>query len=184
MSKRIMNETELANAMDSLPRHIKPQRDLWPDINERLEKFGRGNGSHYQAPLWRMPAMAAAIMLALTGGIFIGRGIETEPLSAAPQMAIENAMLGTVAATEREYQAAFSELVPLDYSGLLLGGEEPDALRESWEDLLHTESSLLAALREFPQDIFLNEKLLDLRSQQLQFVKQLAMLEQNNWRRT
>jgi hypothetical protein len=179
-----MKESELQSAIDSLPHSIKPQRDLWPGIDKRLENAGRGDGSHYQAPQWRMPAMAAAIMLALTGGIFIGRGIDTEPLNAAPQIAMENAMLGTVAATEREYQAAFSELVPLDYSGLLLGGEEPDALRESWEDLLHTESSLLAALREFPKDIFLNEKLLDLRSQQLQFVKQLAMLEQNNWRRT
>jgi len=32
--------------------------------------------------------------------------------------------------------------------------------------------------------MYLNEKLLDLRAQQLQFVKQLALLEQNNWRRT
>ena len=64
------------------------------------------------------------------------------------------------------------------------GGEQPDALRGSWQDLLQTESSLLAALRQYPGNIFLNKKLLDLRSQQLQFVKQLALLEQNNWRRT
>ena len=93
-------------------------------------------------------------------------------------------MIGTVKATEREYQAAFSELVPLDYSGLRLEGEEPDALRGSWEDLLQAETSLLAALQQYPSNIYLNGKLLDLRSQQLQFVKQLALLEQNNWRRT
>jgi hypothetical protein len=93
-------------------------------------------------------------------------------------------MIGTVKAAEREYQAAFSELVPLDYSGLILAGEEPDALRDSWEAMVQAEDSLLAALQQYPSNVYLNEKLLDLRSQQLQFVKQLALLEQNNWRRT
>ena len=94
------------------------------------------------------------------------------------------ALIGTVKATEREYQAAFSELVPLDYSGLRLEGEEPDALRASWEALSQAETALLAALQQYPSNIYLNGKLLDLRAQQLQFVKRLALLEQNDWRRT
>jgi len=100
------------------------------------------------------------------------------------QSVLEFAMIGTVKAAEREYQAAFSELVPLDYSGLNLVGEEPDALRSSWEALVQAEDSLLAALQQYPSNIYLNGKLLDLRSQQLQFIKQLALLEQNDWRRT
>ncbi len=180
-----MKESELQNAIESLPRSIKPQRDLWPDINGRLDNAtGMGGGSRYTTQWWRTPAMAAAVLLALTGGIFIGRGLDSPPVGESLQTVGEFALLGTIAATEREYQAAFRELVPLDYSGLKLEGAEPDALRGSWEDLLQTESSLLAALREYPLDIYLNEKLLDLRSQQLQFVKQLALLEQNNWRRT
>ncbi|NOR19361.1 MAG: hypothetical protein GQ538_04665 [Xanthomonadales bacterium] len=179
-----MKETEFLSAIESLPRSIKPQRDLWPGINAPLDNPGITNQLPAKTPLWRKPAMAAAVLLALTGGIFIGRGMDTAPSGPATQTAMEYALLGTIAATEREYQAAFRELVPLDYSGLRLKGEEPDALRDSWDALLQTETSLLAALQQYPSDIYLNEKLLDLRSQQLQFVKRMALLEQNNWRRT
>jgi len=179
-----MKESELQSAIGSLPRSIKPQRDLWPDINQRLETVGKDDKVFYKAPFWRTPAMAAAVLLALTSGIFIGRGMDAGPAGQTAQSVLEYALVGTVEATEREYQAAFRELVPLDYSGLRLEGEEPDALRGSWEDLLQAETSLLAALRQYPSNIYLNGKLLDLRSQQLQFVKQLALLEQNNWRRT
>ncbi len=179
-----MKESELQGAIESLPRSIRPQRDLWPGINQRLGTIGKGDKLYYKAPWWRTPAMAAAVLLALTGGIFIGRGMDTVPAGQTAQSMLEFALIGTVEAAEREYQAAFRELVPLDYSGLRLEGEEPDALRGSWEDLQQAETSLLAALAQYPSNIYLNEKLLDLRSQQLQFVKQLAMLEQNNWRRT
>ena len=81
-------------------------------------------------------------------------------------------------------RTAFRELVPLDYSGMRLAGDDPESIRGSWDELQKAESSLLAALREYPANIFLNEKLMDLRSQQLQFVKQMVLLEQNNWRRT
>jgi hypothetical protein len=179
-----MKETELQSAIGSLPRGIKPQRDLWPGIEMRLESVEKDGEIPYKAPFWRKPAVAAAVLLALTTGIFIGRGMDSGPAGPAAQSMLEYALLGTVQATEREYQAAFRELVPLDYSGLRLEGEEPDALRGSWEDLQQAETSLLAALQQYPTNIYLNEKLLDLRSQQLQFVKQLALLEQNNWRKT
>lgn len=128
--------------------------------------------------------MAAAVLVALVTGIFIGRGIDMESADQVIRTARETALIGTVKATELEYQAAFSELVPLDYSGLPIDGEEPDALRGSWDALVQAETALLAALQEYPADVYLNEKLLDLRSQQLQFVKRLALLEQNDWRRT
>lgn len=179
-----MKESELQDAIGSLPRGIKPERDLWPGINQRLGAVEKADKVHYQVPFWRKPAMAAAVLLALTGGIFIGRGMNMEPAGQTAQSMLEFALIGSVEATEREYQAAFRELVPLDYSGLRLDDEEPDALRNSWEDLVQTETALLAALQQYPSNIYLNEKLLDLRAQQLQFVKQLAMLEQNDWRRT
>lgn len=179
-----MKESEIQRAIESLPHSIEPQQDLWPGINRRLKTVRRGNSVHYKAPLWRTPAIAAAVMVALTTGVFIGRGMDAEPAGQMTYSTLEYALAGTLEATEREYQAAFRELVPLDYSGLRLEGAEPDALRGSWEDLQQTEASLLAALQQYPSNIYLNEKLLDLRSQQLQFVKQLALLEQNNWRRT
>lgn len=179
-----MKESELQSAIGSLPRSIKPQRDLWPGIDQRLAGIDRVASTPQRTSAWRMPAMAAAVLVALTTGIFIGRGLDMGPADQTAQPVQHYAMAGTVEAAEREYQAAFRELVPLDYSGLRLEGEEPDALRDSWEDLLQAETSLLAALRQYPSNTYLNEKLLDLRSQQLQFVKQLALLEQNNWRRT
>ena len=179
-----MKESELHKAIGSLPRSIKPQRDLWPGINTRLEPVMREENTQDKVRFWRTPALAAAVLLALATGIFIGHGIDTGAPGQISGSVQEYALMGTVRATEREYQAAFSELVPLDYSGLRLEGEEPDALRGSWEALLQAESSLLAALQQYPSNIYLNGKLLDLRSQQLQFVKRLALLEQNNWRRT
>lgn len=181
-----MKESELQDAIGSLPRSIKPRRDLWPGINKRL-----GAASSVDKPRsnWMtrgMPAMAAAVLLALATGIFIGRGLgpDSSPDDPVSQSVLEFALIGTVKATEREYQAAFSELVPLEYSGIRIEGAEPDALRGTWEDLLQAETSLLAALDQYPTNTYLNTKLLDLRSQQLQFIKQLALLEQNDWRRT
>jgi hypothetical protein len=179
-----MKESELQNALGSLPREMKPSRDLWPGIEARLETPVREGGATYRVPFWRTPAMAAAVLMALVTGIFIGRGMDTGSSDPATGTARETALIGTVKATEMEYQAAFSELVPLDYSGLRIQGEDPDALRGSWDALVQAETSLLAALQQYPTDVYLNEKLLDLRSQQLQFVKRLALLEQNDWRRT
>ena len=179
-----MKESDLQNALGSLPREMKPPRDLWPGIDARLETAVREAGMTYRTPFWRTPAMAAAVLMALVTGIFIGRGMETESSDTMLETTRQTAMIGTVKATELEYQAAFSELVPLDYSGLRIEDEEPDALRGSWDALVQTETSLLAALQQYPTDVYLNEKLLDLRSRQLQFVKRLALLEQNDWRRT
>jgi len=164
---------------------MKPPRDLWPGIDERLGKVERETGTQQRkASSWYAPALAAAVLMALVTGIYIGRGLDTGIEDQATATVQEAALIGTVKATELEYQAAFSELVPLDYSGLRLKGEEPDALRGSWEALVQAETSLLAALKQYPSDVYLNEKLMDLRSQQLQFVKRLALLEQNDWRRT
>lgn len=181
-----MKESELQDAIGSLPRSMKPQRDLWPGINDRLETVTAVDKRRSGWMAWGMPAMAAAVLLALTTGIFIGRGMGpvSSPDDPVSQSMLDFALIGTVKATEREYQAAFSELVPLEYSGTRLDGAEPDALRGTWEDLLQAETSLLAALEQYPTNTYLNTKLLDLRFQQLQFIKQLALLEQNDWRTT
>lgn len=179
-----MKESELQNAIGSLPHSIKPQRDLWPGIHQQIGMAEKAGMVRYKTPLWRTPAMAAAVLLALTSGIFIGRGMDAGPSGQSAHSMLEYTLLGTVTATEREYRAAFRELLALDYSGLRLKGEQPDALRGSWQDLQQAESSLLAALAQYPSNLYLNGKLLDLRSQQLHFVKRLILLEQNNWRRT
>jgi len=182
-----MSETEFRKIIDSLPRRIRPQRDLWPGISSRLESRNEQAAlpvatPGWQLAEWRSAAVAAAILLALTTGIFIGRVIDAP---AAGQMSIlEYSLAGSIETTEREYQAAFRELLSVDYSGIRLAGDDPESMRGSWDELQKAETSLMAALREYPANIFLNNKLLGLRAQQLQFVKRLVLLEQNNWRRT
>ena len=177
-----MNEIELKRTIKSLPRQIKPEDDLWAGIKSRLEPREGVRELRATRSWWQLPAIAAAIVLALTSGVFIGRGLDAPGLD---QLSIKDYVLaGSTQNAEREFQAAFQELIPLNYSGMQLAGDNQEALRESWEDIQKAESSLLAALKEYPSNSFLNEKLIDLRSQQLQFVKQLALLEQNNWRRT
>lgn len=177
-----MKESEFETAIGSLPRSIKPQRDLWPQISERLESTER---IHDTVPgkvsYWQLPAMAAAVVLMVSLGLFMERGTESNPAGPAASALAGIAISGTVVATEREYQAAFRELLPFT---LKLEGEDSGALRASWNDIQQTETTLLSALQQYPSNAFLNEKLLDLRAQQLRFIKQLALLEQNNWRRT
>ena len=128
-----MKESELQSAIGSLPRSIRPQRDLWPGISDRLETVEKSGEVRYKTPFWRTPAMAAAVLLALAGGIFIGRGMDTGPADQTVQSVMEYALIGTVEAAEREYQAAFRELVPLDYSGMRLAGDDPESIRGSWD---------------------------------------------------
>ncbi|MGD9020620.1 MAG: hypothetical protein PVF46_02395 [Lysobacterales bacterium] len=179
-----MRETELQDAIGSLPKSIEPPRDLWPSIEARLGRAATGSGASRHPRAWQWPAMAAGVMLALAAGILIGRGMGEAPVEVAPYPVAQFALAGGIETAEREYQAAFRELVPLNYSGLSLETEDPEALRKSWEDLVQAESLLMVALEQYPTNIYLNEKLLDLRSRQLRFVKQLALLEQNDWRRT
>jgi hypothetical protein len=179
-----MKETELQEAIGALPKSMPPPRDLWPSIEARLKPGAMRDDARRRTRIWQWPALAAGMMLALAAGIIIGRGMGEAPAEAAPYPVAQFALAGGIETAEREYQAAFRELVPLNYSGLSLEAEDPEALRKSWEDLLQAESLLMVALQQYPANTYLNEKLLDLRSRQLRFVKQLALLEQNDWRRT
>jgi len=177
-----MNELEWRQAIKKLPLQMQPQKDLWPQIESRLEPRDGATELGSARSYWRLPAIAAAVLIALTTGVFIGRGLE---VPAPGQISVRDYVVaGSTQNAEREFQAAFQEIVALDYSGMQLAGENPEALRSSWEDMQKAETSLLAALEEYPANRFLNTKLLELRSQQLQFVQQVVMLEQNNWGRT
>lgn len=182
MGKVDMNELKWQQAVKTLPLQMQPDKDLWPKIEGRLESRDTATESTSGKLNWRLPAIAAAVLVALTTGIFIGRGLE---LPAVEQLSVRDYVVaGSTQNAEREFQAAFQEMVALDYSGMQLAGDNPDALRGSWNEMQKAETSLLAALKDYPANRFLNTKLIELRSQQLQFVKQVVLLEQNNWRRT
>ncbi len=186
MSRDEMNEFDWQQSVKTLPLHIQPYKDLWPGIESRLEPREGMTGVGSARSYWRLPAIAAAILIALTTGIFIGGGLDVpsaEPF--AEQTTTRDYVVArTTQNAELEFQAAFKEVLTLDYSGMQPAGSNPDALRSSWEDMQKAEASLLAALNQYPNNHFLNTKLVELRSNQLRFMKQMVFLEQNNWRRT
>jgi len=175
----------LRNAIKNLPDRLDPPRDLWPGINLRLDPAARSVQGAAKVR-WRIPAMAAAVVVALVTGILIGRDTAWRPAPAAQYDApvLEVALRGSLQSTEREYQAALQELLTLHYSGARLPGNDTESMRASWEILQNTENQLQLALAEYPANEFLNKKLLELKSRQLRFVKSVVMLEQNDWRNT
>jgi hypothetical protein len=57
-------------------------------------------------------------------------------------------------------------------------------IENSWSALVQAERALQSALDEHPGDRFLNQKMLELRSRQLGFLRQLAGLDHSNRRLT
>ena len=60
-----MNEKDLRDAVERLPRRIEPPQDLWPGIRERIrrEKPGKGGeGRGWGRPLVWVPLAAAAVV--------------------------------------------------------------------------------------------------------------------------
>ncbi|NND44941.1 MAG: hypothetical protein HKN58_06425 [Xanthomonadales bacterium] len=169
-------DIEKVAGTEQLPRSIAPGRDLWPDIESGLTPRHAANGARRAG--WKSPALAASVAVAFVAGLLLGREVAPpapEPVSSLPYSIMMQAALE---ASEREYRAAFREFIPVNTAGPELGTGVVDSIERSWAELEQAESALRAALHEYPENIYLNRKLLDLRSQQLGFMKQMAMLDQ------
>lgn len=93
-------------------------------------------------------------------------------------------MMAAMEAVELEYASAYKGFRPLMLEPTLFEASTTDELRASWADMQDAEEALKAALAEHPDNPFLSEKLLNLRAQQLEFMRQLHMLDQTSWRTT
>ena len=174
--------------MHALPRSMEPGRDLWPDIEARLTP--RAPAAAPASRRWGLSALAASVAVAFLAGLLLGRqtpemavpspGMERLSLAeaAAPAMAV------ALEATEREYRAAWKSFGPLGLAPTTLQPETLDALARSWQSMKDAESALMTALEEHPENPYLADKLLELRGQQLEFMRDMHMLEQNNRRET
>ena len=87
-------------------------------------------------------------------------------------------------ASELEYQAAFREFVSVGESREYLLPQTVEKLDAGWVDLREAEAAMTEALRQNPGNAFLSTKLLELRSRQIDFLMQIAALDQNNRRTT
>lgn len=185
MSDRFGNDDELVRSVGELPRSIPPRRDLWPDIEARLP--GRGTAAVAPEGASTAPlgyALAASVVIAFAAGVLLGRQMEPGVPGPRGDGQANVAWRGAMHATELEYRAAFRQFIPVGAAQSILAAQAVANIENSWLEFQQAEAALLAALAERPDNTYLNQKLLDLRAQQLEFMQQLATLDQFSRRKT
>lgn len=177
-----MTEAELLRRLGDLPRRIEPQNDVWPQIESRIAQHQSRRTT--MATPWLK--LAAAVVLAFAVGIFMGQSWQSGPqsLQNGNQIArqAENPgqtpnLGGTLIGTELEYQAAFSEFTTIGESATALKPATLDSIERDWQEMLDAEAALSAALEQYPNNAWLNKRMLELRDRQLGMLKQLAGLD-------
>ncbi len=177
-SNPITTDRELVEAIHELPGNINPERDLWPGIASRMTGSMAPDGRSGSSFSWRHQALAASVAIAFVAGLMFGRQMDSGDLSPADALVPDLAMRAMLETSEREYQAAFREFIPVGVARTLLETQAVESIEGSWSELQQAETALLAALRNYPDNTYLNQKLRDLRAQQLGFMQQLATLDQ------
>jgi hypothetical protein len=185
MSPRL-TEKELLARLAELPREISPERDPWAQISARIE---HGNDRTRQKSGWWSLAAAASVLLALAVGLFFRPGwrepvITPDSVAAVQQGTNSGGVPRIVHTADAEYVAAFREFMNTGRTDVGLSPQTIEKIEGGWADLLVTEKALTAALEQNPDDLFLNERMLELRARQLGFLKQLVALDRNNRRMT
>jgi hypothetical protein len=192
-----MNEKELLARLAELPREKAPSRDPWPAISAAMETRSNERRVAKTGSSWWPTAAAAAVVLALAAGILLRPGLDNmnpvrgEPVASvsetAPNAAVAqpNARVsGMLDSLDAEYTAAFREFIGAGESRDVLAQQTVDKIEMGWADMRVAEEQLSAALEQNPGDLFLSERMMELRARQLGFLKQLVSLERNNRRLT
>jgi len=187
-----MKEQELLRQMANLPKEIAPDHDVWPRVLSRIEGTGRvAPGSSPMRP-WRPVAIAAGVLVAFAVGLLLGPkwlatptgGVEMPQLAEQEQVPDQYtpSLSALLAATELEYQAAFREFMAVGDSRDSLAPLTVEKIMMSWEEMKQSETRLTDALMENPGNDFLNTRMMELRSRQLQFLQQIAALDHDSRR--
>lgn len=175
-----LTETELLERIARLPRAIRPQRDPWLDISARLDAAPGPAEAVTSAPGWLARAVAALAVMAVAAGIVFS-GPDLRPPTTDGQ-AVAGPVL--IAGSEAVYRAAIREFTNLGEARDTLASGTVETIQNSWSALVRTERALQAALDENPENRFLNQRMLELRSRQLAFLRQLAVIDHSNRRMT
>lgn len=189
-----LNEQELLRQLKALPAEIRPANDVWPDILSRIDGAGVQSTEKNSAGRWRSLAIAAGILVAFATGLLLGPKWLAPPAvgvneqewvsNESPGLRVSPSLSATLAATEMEYQAAFREFMAVGDTTNSLEPITVEKLMMSWDEMKQSEAGLTAALRENPNNPFLNTRMMELRSRQLDFLKQIAALDHNSKRTT
>ncbi len=189
--KQESGEQELLKRLEALPREITPEADVWPAIAQRIGQ-GDVQDQRQSSGRWWINALAASVAVVFVAGFLIGRQWDTAPapVQAGPELAKQtqaqwdSGLTGVLSASEREYQAALREFISVGIFPANLPPQALENLNAGWADLNAVEIALTVALRDNPGNSFLSTKMLELRSRQLEFLKQIASLDQTSRRTT
>jgi hypothetical protein len=192
-----MSEKELLSRLADLPREISPGRDPWPQIIAAIDRMPAGSGSMKRHRNGWLMAAAASIMLAIAAGLILKPWFAKSPVSTDSLAAGEPVttvlevdvygnpgMLGVLDVVDAEYVAAFREFIKAGNPDGDLAPQTVENIEKGWADLRMTEQALRVALDHNPDNLFLNERMVELRARQLGYMKQLVSLERNNRRLT
>jgi len=192
-----MSEQELLNRLADLPREISPGRDPWPGISAAIANSPAGSGAvRSRHNRWYLAA-AASVLIVVSAGLLLKPVYEEHSGATSPSTANKmtlvagnegpygNTSIATMLnSVDAEYIAAFREFVSAGDSRTTLAPQTAEKIELGWADLRMTEQALAAALEQHPDNLFLNERMLELRARQLGFLKQIVSLDRNNRRLT
>ena len=192
-----MSEKELLNRLADLPREISPGRDPWPEISAAIGTVPAGSGSIKRRANGWLVAAAASVLFALAAGLVLKPMFEESAVSTNSTASIDPVttpiesdvyedvgVVGILDIVDAEYVAAFREFMNAGEPNGRLAPQTIEKIEKGWADLRVTEQALVAALDLNPDNLFLNERMLELRARQLGFLKQLVSLDRNNRRLT
>jgi hypothetical protein len=147
-------------ALASLPRELRPARDLWPDIESRLEPRARRGAWAWQA--------AAAIALVAVSSLITANLVRRADTPAArasapdPQAQVMKAAFGPSYSLNAEYDAARRQLAAdLERRLAVLPPSARQKLEANLAEMHRAAAEINAALARQPGDPLLEELLLN-----------------------
>jgi hypothetical protein len=147
------HKPSLQELIDTLPREVSPERDLWPGIDHAINLPARPGMSY------RPYALAASVLLVLGLSLFYG---VRQPIPTVADPAIDEYISSLQNEHERSKQAILVEF------------QQQQAMYPQWEDQLHeleeAENVVYDALRRDPDNRELLNILRDVQAKQLKLI--------------
>ena len=147
-------ERRLQDALDALPREVRPQRDLWPGIEHALLLPQRPEVAWY-----RHGALAASLLLVLASSLYFGTQQSAQRM---PNSVVE------------EFLATLQDEHELNKQTLLIRYEDQQPYYPDWErqllELEQAEAAIFDALRDDPQNLEMIEILRGVQQKQLNLI--------------
>jgi hypothetical protein len=149
------SEARLRDALDTLPREVLPERDLWPGIANALLVPEPTPA----LPWYRQAALAASILLVLALSLFFA---PRQTLQQVPNSELEQAL------------SALRDEHMLNKHMLLVRYEDREPYYPGWQDQLlqleQAEAKIYEAIREDPENLAWLKILRQVQRQQLELI--------------